>query len=366
MKTGSIYSASDKALYDALNQAAVTQAEMRSLFLTHGVVISKNTNRRELATHYSRLLHDYDDFQALARLFDTGHRRERLASFRIRSKATLDDFESAIHHVVGNLKNNADAASVSANDDGSLRINVRYKVFNFNKSEFRQIETRDAVVTVEAEGDTIVIRGPQNDKVDEISREIISYVEGRVEGNVDIDEISLEMYPTASERTQFFLHLIDAVNGYKRHDVTDVYVYKPSPKAENLEDATDSLDDDTDDVKLGVHISRASLKGQNVLESNELKRLLKRGFYISKIVWQAKEAQFDSDIYEFEAQFTEPETCTRFSYLCRGYYKYIGQDEYTKSKSHLPPQEDREISQLIENAARTSQVRLKATSGGSI
>jgi hypothetical protein len=361
MKMGSIYSASDKALFDALNQVAVTNLDLRQLFLTHGVIISKHTPRHELAMHFSRLLHDYEDFQALARLFDTGQRRERVASFRINSKAILDDFENALHHVVANLRDSSDAASVSRNDDGSLKINVRYKKFHFNKSEFRQIETKDAVITVEQEGGSIVIRGPQNDKVDEISREVISYVEAQVQGDLDIDEITLETHPSPSDRTKFFVTLIDSVAGYKRHDVTDVYVYKPKLEVEPSEE-NESDDDDESDTNLGVHISRASLKGVGVLESAEMKNLIDRGFYISKIVWQAVEASFDSDIYEFEAQFTEPESCTRFSYLCRGYYKYLGEKEYSKSKNYLPPDEDRQLSKVIEAASRTSLMKLKETS----
>lgn len=122
MKIGSIYSASDKALFDALNQGTVTSSDMRQLFLTHGIIISRATGRKELAAHFSRLVHDYDDFQALAKLFDSGQRRERLASFRVQSSAQLEDFETAAHAIVQQLKSGTDFASVSANDDGSLKI----------------------------------------------------------------------------------------------------------------------------------------------------------------------------------------------------------------------------------------------------
>jgi len=362
MKIGSIYSASDKALFDALNQGVVTSTDMRQLFLTHGIIISRSTSRRDLAAHFSRLVHDYDDFQALAKLFDTGQRRERLTSFRVNSSAQLENFETAAHAIVQNLKGDTDTAvSVSANEDGVLKIAVRYKIFHFNKSEFRQVETRDAVVTIEQEGGVVIIRGPQNEKVDEICRSLLSTVKTEVEGDFDVSEISLESFLNPEQRTGFFIELIGLVHGYKKHDVSDVYVYKPKEKSKSDQDDGDDgvVEDEDENIDLGIHISRASLKGEGVLESQEMKALITRGFYISKIIWQAKTNEIDSDIYEFEAQFSEPETCTRFSYLVKGHHKYQGNKIHSKTRTQLTPDEDIELSKAIEAAARISLKKLE-------
>ncbi|MDR3571890.1 MAG: hypothetical protein P4L81_06945, partial [Candidatus Pacebacteria bacterium] len=99
MKTGSIYSASDKALFEALNQPKVTRSDLRQLFMSRGIVVSHQTSREALALHFSRLMHDYNDFQLLARLFGTKARTERIASFRVISKAKMQNFETAAHAV---------------------------------------------------------------------------------------------------------------------------------------------------------------------------------------------------------------------------------------------------------------------------
>lgn len=359
MKIGSIYSASDKALFDALNQGAVTVADMRQLFLTHGIIISRATARKELAAHFSRLVHDFDDFQSLAKLFDTGQRRERLASFRVQSTAQLEDFETAAHAIVQQLKNDSESASVSANEDGSLKLLVRYRTFHFNKSEFRQVEIKDAVISIEQEGGSFVIRGPQNDKVDEICRSLLTTIEKDVDSKLDVSEINLEAFTEPAQRTEFFIGLLDLVNGYKKHDVTDVFVYKPKAESKGEQDNEADEDSDEDEINLGVHISRASLKGEGVLESQEMQNLISRGFYISKIIWQAKRnSEIDSDKYEFEAQFSEPDTCTRFSYLVRGHYKYQGDQRHSTSRSQLSVDDDIELSKAIESAARASLIKL--------
>lgn len=356
MKSGTIYSASDKALFDALNQATVTRADLRQIFLSRGIIVSHQTPRKTLALHFSRLVHDYQDYQLLARLFGTGHRRERQASFRVVSKATIDNFEVATHELIDNIKKEGDAASAVFTEDGTLQISVRYKTVHFDKSEFKQVVTRNAVITVEKDGDALVLRGPQNDKVDTWCRIMLSDVEGQIDGPLDIDEISLESEPDPATRSRFFYELIDNLLGYRKHDVTDVYVFKPKLARPC---AGDPDDDDPDTVDLGVHISRASLKGEGVLQSDELKGLVMKGFYISKIVWQAKNSQIDSDLFEFEAQFSEPETCTRFSYLTHGYYKYLAPKEFAVGRTQLPTEDDREFSKLIEAAARKALQAVK-------
>lgn len=361
MKIGSVYSASDKALFDALNQSTVTAADLRQLFLSHGIIISRTTNRTTLAAHFSRLVHDYDDFQALSKIFDTGQRRERQASFQIESKAELSDFENAAHEIAMKLNADLDAAKVTVMPDGSLKIDVRYKNFHFAKSEFKQIEIKDAVITLEKEEGMVVIRGPQNEKVDTICRDLVSIVETCVDGAIKIDEISLESFPNSTLRTKFFTDIIDNIVGYKKHDVTDVYVYKPKLKKANFqEDESNEPNEEKDiEVDLGYHISRASLKGEGVLVSEEMEGLIKGGFYISKIVWQARENDLDSDIFEFEAQFTEPESCTKFLYLTRGYYKYQGHQKFSKTRTQFDPEDDKKISKLIELSARTCIKKLR-------
>lgn len=354
MKMGSIYSASDKALFDAINNATVTASDLRLLFLKHGIVISSKTPRKVLAEHYSRLIHDYGDFQALAKLFDNGKRRERSASFMVNGGPPISEYEAAAHEVIDELKKNTDNAMLITQMDGSLKLQLRYKVYNFNKSEFKQVEIKTATITIEKNDAGVLVRGPQNEKVDEVCRQLINAISDKSQDELKIDEISLELYTIASQRTKFFISLIENLTGYPKHTVTDVYVYKPK-QGMTLSQDDESQDDSDSEPDLGIHITKASLKGQGVLESKEFKSLLENPeFYISKIVWQARPSGIDSDIYEFEAQFSEPETCTRFSYLVRGVYKYLSLDEFSKTRQHLDSEDELELNKLIEASARRS------------
>jgi len=359
MMLGSIYSATDKALFDAINQKSVTAQDLRSLFLKHGIIISMSTPRQVLALHFARLMHDYEDFESLARMFGTVQRRERLTSMRVKSAVSNEDVEAAAHELVAKLKEDSDAASVTVSANGSIQVLVRYRKLHFNKSDFRQVENKEAIVTLEREGDVIVVRGPENEKVEEICNELISNIESKAQGKVDIDKINLEQFPNSFLRTAFFRNLIDNMPGYKRHDVTDVYLFNPKKKPKKIEDGEDE-DLGSEETDLGIHISRASLKGGQVLESVEIKELLDKGFYISKIIWRGRDGGLDADIVEFEAQFSQPENCTNFSYLVKGYYEYQGEGSFSERRKQFGSAEDRELGKLIEVSARASIQKLNS------
>ncbi len=343
-----IYSAGDKAIYDALNLPAVTNHHLRELFISRGIIVSKGTPRRSLADYYSRLAHDYHDYQTLAKLFGSPVRRERLSSLRVSSNSLeLGKFEAAAHKLCKGIRAGGDIANVRVRGNGGFDIVVKYNVTQFNNTEFRQVVAKEATITVEASDRAIVISGPHNDQVDEWTRTLIADVSKDTDDSLDIDEVSLAHCPDAVARSKFFMELIKSVNGFKFYDVTDAYVYKPKVNEDVEEEDSDPT------IDMGVHITKASLKGEGVLQSDELRVLFSKGFYLWKIVWQStKEDVLEPDLYEFEAQFSEPETCTRFSYLPRGFYKMQEDSSFNKSRTGLADGEDKSLGRLIEEAAR--------------
>ncbi len=206
---------------------------------------------------------------------------------------------------------------------------------------------KEAIITVEASARSIQISGPHNDNVDDWTRTLIADVEKNNVDGLEIDEVSLEHIIDPAKRSEFFIELIKGVKGFKLHDVTDAFVYKPKLKADGDDDDAGTT------IDLGVHITKASLKGEGVLQTEELRGLFAKGFYLWKIVWQAiSESKESPDLYEFEAQFSEPETCTRFSYLPRGLYKIQEDWSFNKSRTGLAHGEDTSLGRRIEDAAR--------------
>ncbi|ELI8161206.1 TPA: hypothetical protein ACVEY8_004038 [Yersinia enterocolitica] len=354
MKVG-LYSVTDKALFDALNQTKVTNDEMKSLFFKRGIIISKDTKRKALALDFSRYFHGFDDYKRLSEILGSVGRREKVSVNIINANVEKNDIEVAVKLVCEELQKEGDQTDFTYTENG-IEVKIKYVKLDYTMNEFRQSSTREAIILIEKnENNEFIARFPQNIKAREFNEKLINKIKSE---NTDIDvfveEITLESVKEHTQRTYFFKKLIDSIPGYNRVDVTDVYVTHPILEEKKKESHGDEDEDDEDDlvVDLGCHISKASLKGRGVLESKELNDLLSQGFYITKIVWVSVINGFsDSNKFEFEAQFVDTDDCKLFSYLVRGQYKYKSVGDYT-NRQNVEKYREVLLSSLIEQTAR--------------
>ncbi|WP_338909823.1 hypothetical protein WDB99_14045 [Serratia marcescens] len=356
MKIG-LYSVTDKALFDALNQTKVTHDDMKSLFFKRGMIISKDTKRKALALDFSRYFHGFDDYKRLSEILGTVGRKERVSSNIINTTLEKDNIEAAIKLVCEDLQKDGDQTDFIYTDKG-IEVKIKYVKLDYKMSEFRQSSSREATILIEQnDSGEFTTRFPQNAKSREFNEKLVNKIkEENTDTTISVDEITLESVKDHEQRTDFFKELIDKIPNHTRIDVSDVYVTHPAleerNKASDIDDDDDDEDDNNPTVDTGYHISKASLKGRGVLGSKELNDLLSQGFYITKIVWvSVVTGLIDSNKYEFEAQFVDPDNCTLFSYLIRGQYKYKSVGEYTNRQN---VEKDKEVllSSLIESAAR--------------
>ncbi|MFI3311182.1 hypothetical protein [Ewingella allii] len=354
MKIG-LYSVTDKALFDALNQTKVTNDDMKSLFFKRGTIVSKDTKRKALALDFSRYFHGFDDYNKLSEILGSIGRKEKSSINIINADIEKNDIEAAIKLVCEDLQKEGDQTDFVYTETG-IEIKIKYVKLDYKMNEFRQSSTREAVILVEEnEKGEFIARFPQNSKSREFTEKLVKKIKSENDNaNVSLDEITLESVKEHSERTNFFKRLIDNIPNYNCVDVTDVYVTHPILEENKKESTDENSDDDADDiaVDLGCHISKASLKGRGVLESKELNDLLAKGFYITKIVWVSVVAGFvDSNRFEFEAQFFDTDNCKLFSYLVRGQYKFKSLGDYTH-RQNVEKEKEVLLLALMEDSAR--------------
>ncbi|ELA4928346.1 hypothetical protein RFS42_000053 [Vibrio vulnificus] len=189
-----------------------------------------------------------------------------------------------------------------------IELAITYQVLNLSKNDFQQVSVRDAILTIEETDSGLDIQHPQNKKLSDISDELMDVLESK-DKSLQKDEIELSAFEKPEDRCQFFDYLTKGVEGFTCKDVTDTYVFNPSKKI-------------TSGQKNEVHITSASLKGTGVNLSDELKNLHEQGFYTWRVIWKAvKENKDSSDLYVFEAQFSDAEECKDFSFIVKGSYK---------------------------------------------
>ncbi|NAO27339.1 hypothetical protein PsdCFBP2356_12270 [Pseudomonas syringae pv. dysoxyli] len=362
MKIGSLYYASDKAMFDALNQRKVTIAHLRELFLSRGIIISPETDKAALASQFSSFFHDYHDYQKLSRLIGAHSVRERTTNMNITSTVSVDDMMKALESTKEFFEaEDHDVIDVSS-EDGIITCTVHYQKTDYGQSEFRQVVQKQAVITLEPFRKGWKVTGPMNDKFKSLNAQLQSQIEIMTDSQVKVSEISLAAYPDPVLRTRFFRELIERLPKFKQVDVIDVATFNPKLNevdllVDELQSDDDDLQDDVEEAPPAVasrpttHITKAQLSGQGVLESDQLLALEAEGFYICKILWHATDNnQIDSDIYVIEAQFGNKAACSDFSYILKGVKHYQTSGVFGGRVKASPVEEER-IKKLIVRAA---------------
>lgn len=345
MNKNYLYSVTDKALFEALNTSKITNSELRDLFLSRGVIISLDTDREDLARTFSKYNHDYYDHQRIASAMGVIPRKEKSTISDYITEIDKESVENILNKLKDKIELDKDLCIWHESENGNLVIDINYITPDYTKSEFKQIVNKEAQITIETNDSGYTLRYPDNARVKEYEkyiREAFQEENLKQEKEFDFNSLNLATIESPELRTKFFNDLLYNMDGYKVTDVTDVYVFHPKPTEEEKKKSGDS----------GIHISRASLKGEGVLQSGELQEFYDRGFYISKIRWKFEEELIGSDIYEAEVMFGDPENFTDFSYIDRGKYKYKTQGQYNKNPSKLDQEEELFFSRLIENNAR--------------
>lgn len=345
MKKGpSLYYASDKNIYDALNQSKVDSETIQGMFRRRNIVCSKLTKREDLAQFFSRLTHDLIDHQDLSEKLGIVPRRERITAVDLLGNAPGD---VAIQHAVEQLKakltKQGDVVQVHI-DGATTTLVIKYSVIDYKKSEFSQLQHRNGFIEMIQENGRLVVRSTKSDYMDDIRDELIREIEAETDHELTRDEISLYHHTTPLVRSKFFYDLISELPGYSRRDVTEVFVYKPRPI--KSEDSTDENEGDP-------HIEKIFLRGVGVSRSELLKDLTQeKSYYIAKIGWLSVERMGTGASYELEATFADPKECTGFSYILKGVYD-LAEDGKMATKKRTPNREE------IDRMARLIEVRAR-------
>lgn len=342
-KGASLYYASDKNIFDAVNQSKVDNDTVQKLFERRNIVCSKKTPRADLANYFSQLTHDYVDHQDIAARLGIVKRRERLTSVDLAGVLEKEHISCAVENLCKALSIDGDTVLISKNGTSTF-LTVQYSEIDYKKSEFSQVQNRDGQLELAKEGDGYVLRSTQSEYMDAVRDELINQLREQTTAPLLESTISLLSIKSASVRSKFFYDLMFGLPGYVRRDVTDVFVYKARPM-----DPGDG-DDETDE---DGHIERVLMRGSGVSQSKLLNSLVGEGkYHISKAGWIATELLGKGFGYEIEALFNDPKDCTGFSYLLRGVYILEDNGKLSNKRRAPSPSEVEAISRAIESKAR--------------
>ncbi|MBC7489733.1 MAG: hypothetical protein H7240_06930 [Glaciimonas sp.] len=354
----SLYFASDKVIFDALNHIKVTTDVIRELLFDRGIIVSSKTSKYELAQYFSRLTADYFDHHDIAVKLGRPQARGRITYAEISELITQNEIIEAAQTAKVELEQQGNLVTIQI-EKGRVLIKLDYDHIDYTQVEFRQIQHRDGVIEfLKDVTGKYVIRSSQDHEIDKVVDKLFTEINLNREIPVRQERISLEGIPNPVLRCKFFNELVNGINGHQFITVTEAYCYKPNQKNISENDADDESSQETS-LEDQPNVERVSLKGTGVTRSFVIDDLYAKGYYIVKAIWRVKpESSLDSDIYEIEAQFTEPQSCTNFSYQVRN--AIIFEDGKLTDKKRLPKLAEQDaLFRLIEAAAKLAYEALE-------
>ena len=350
----SLYFATDKVIFDAINHTQVKTELIRELLFERGIITSPKTTKYELAQYFSRLTADYFDHLNIGTKLGKIAKRERITYADISEPLTKAEILEGLTSVKTALEAQGNRVTLEVSGD-RLLARLEYEHIDYTEVEFRQVQPRDSIIEfLKDDSGKYVARSTQNSFTDIAIDQVFSNINSDRETPVKQNRISLEGYADPEIRTKFFKNLINSIKNHTFVTVTEAYCYKPRIKL-NLSDD----DEGEKDLEDRPDVVRVTLKGTGVTKSFVIDELYDKGYYIVKVVWRVKpDFSLDADLFELEAQFGEPDSCTDFSYQARN--ALIFENGKITDKKRTPKQEEQDnLFRLIEAAAKISLTTLE-------
>jgi hypothetical protein len=348
----SLYYATDKNVFDALNQHKVDTPTVMKLFRRRNIIVGKKTPREDLAKYFATLIHDYYDHKDIAARLGIAPRRERITSMDVTGIGEIEDLQAAVGQLKHELEATGDVVQVSR-DGSSLTMHVQYSTVDYKRSEFAQVQLRDGTVEFIKSTDGYIVRNTQNDYLNDVRETLLAKID-KVDAPLTRMAVSLFEIPSPKLRSQFFHELVSSLPGYVRRDVTDVYVYKAKPETTDGDNSDDSASNEQD-----THIERVFLRGNGVTRSELLNGLLdEEDYYIIRIGWIAEETTGVGNAYDIEAVFADPKDCTGFSFILSGVFPVEEGKVSTRRRAPYKSEIDT-ISRAIEAKSRELVAKLR-------
>jgi hypothetical protein len=345
----SLYFANDKVIFDSLNQHSVGVDLIRELLSERGIIVSPSTPKEDLAKYFSRLTADYFDHDSIAIKLGRVAKQERITSSELMGSIKDSDVLASLNALKSKLEVEGDQVTISVNKNQIIAL-ISYDHIDYTRIDLRQVEPRDAIIefTKEAEG-VYVVRSTQNTDIDPVVESVVASLKASADGDLSRSRINMESIADPIARTQFFESLMKDIDGYIFSTVTEAYCFKP--KLSELGGDDDDASE-PEELESSPYVEKVGLRGEGVNRSFVIKDLYKKGYYIVKVVWRARlKDKIDSDIFELEAQFSRPDSCTGFSYRVKSVI-LVDEGKTTSKKRSAKIEERDSLFRLIELAAK--------------
>lgn len=362
------YFADDKDVADILDAPKFNKKKLLNIALSRGLLLSDDLAVETLRDFMSRTPLSWPQLKELLGTIETPDSEEKLTTFRIESGVTLDVLQTTIADVQA-IRGECDKETYATRlVEGGVLVHITYSEVDQQMTRVLQRVRKEMDILITPIEGGYDFRYPANKRAQAIVDKIAASLpvpEGSEKPQKQTLDLSAVVDP--SMRTEFFILLMDSMNGFKRRNVIDLKMNR-IPKEEEPDDDHDD-DDDADDEESAIKdagekmfglVKRMSLTGEALLSSPQFAQLKKDGFCISRTVWESIEIQGAGRVFELEALFKDGEGGKGFCYLVRGVHNHGDDGELEVTKKPLSLDDRKMMEQRIEEAAYAAMTAIRA------
>jgi hypothetical protein len=362
-KTGPLYCATDKEIFDALASAPQLFGESALLGLAkaRGIFYSPHTDRLRLCGDISSLGFGFDEIARIQGEFEKSSRSEKKTFKYLKTELSLEEFRSIAAQYKAEAEEEGERVAYSNVGTTDFSLSVKYDEVDFSKTRLRQRQRREAALEFKVrDGETVLIY-PSNEKVNLVVESLIERARAEKKSQITVEEVDLSFIKDHELRTKFFQELMRSVPGFALEDVTHVQV-----DLENQSESDDlELTDEAADEKKAIEeeikgiVKDIALHGTSLHTSDEYKRLREQGYFLTSIQWSARRKTSPFEIVQFDAGFDDPVAGVGYKYGVRTWKVALESGQYAKSWTTIPADDKTKLSSLLQQASMTVFMKVK-------
>ncbi|MBR4250747.1 MAG: hypothetical protein IKQ15_00400 [Kiritimatiellae bacterium] len=283
----------DKDIFDVIisEKKRISMERLVQFLLGKGVVVSRDTGRRELCDYIATWFRDYQTLDSLSlgeqkKRETTKFESEEVSRQNLEGGLAIQDVQSAVDLLKKSVSEHEQSLEVIAEDDGkTMNLVWTRDVIDHTKTPLRQrIRRTDRIQIHCNDAGKVYVRTPTDESCGELRTEFVKKLHDITGHELERIQIRLKENASPEERIKFFWDVLNGIPSFTPQTVIVV----------NLVSNTAETDDEGNDVEAEDQarldfqgLVQAKLSGGRLLETPEYTNLKERGFSPSEIRWWA-------------------------------------------------------------------------------
>lgn len=332
------------ALYSSPLRFSMTQ--LRKYALSRGLVCSPLLSKEDLCLKIASLPCSYKDFQELSEALETTARKPKSQAKTV--SGTIDT--TSVQNVFNNLKEKHpnDSMVLNSHADGSVSIKIEYSEIDHKQTRLKQRIQRSSTININPsdENGTSHIVSSSNSHTRAVLSSLISEIETKEGKELLTQDIDLSSF-APSKVNQFFIELAQSIADLPFSHAVSVKLQK------STFDEDDSSDEE---LRLLASINNATLRGENILNSSQVREFLKEDlYYIHTLRWETEEVTFEDVIGAkliIETSISPPTERTDFSFDIISYRNKINKTtDFVKNSKVMKLKDKKQFLNILQTSA---------------